>query len=169
MNKKTMAFMLAMLMLLTVGCGRKAQETQPVQTEPITEPAATETTEMLPPGVEKSIFDEIEETQAEKPQESSQPQQQETEPEETKETSSGKQETSATNPPQEQPAEALTEYEKFHAKSPADQQAYMESFSSIEEFFAWYNAAQEEYEQKKPPVEIGNGQIDLGELLGGNG
>ena len=64
---------------------------------------------------------------------------------------------------------AQTEYEKFHAMSPAEQQAYMESFDSIEAFFEWYEQAAAEYEAAKPPIDVGDGNINLDDIIGGNG
>lgn len=62
-----------------------------------------------------------------------------------------------------------TEYEWYHALSGEEQEAYMESFESTAAFFKWYNAAKAEYEAQHPSIEIGDGVIDFGDLLGGNG
>jgi len=48
------------------------------------------------------------------------------------------------------------------------QQAHLESFDSINDFFAWYNKAKKEYEENRETIDIGNGTIDLGEIAGGN-
>ena len=40
----------------------------------------------------------------------------------------------------------------------------MESFSSVEDFFAWYNAAKKEYDELKHDIEISDGTIDLGKV-----
>lgn len=61
--------------------------------------------------------------------------------------------------------ETVTSYEWYHAMSGAEQKAFIESFDSIEDFFAWYNSAKAEYEALHPDVEIGDGNVDLG---GGN-
>ena len=45
----------------------------------------------------------------------------------------------------------------------------MNSFDSVADFFAWYNAAKDEYEKQNPSVEIGGGSIDLGDIIGGKG
>jgi len=55
-------------------------------------------------------------------------------------------------------------YEQFHAMDPANQQAYMESFDDIEEFFEWYNKAKEKYEKDHPSIEIDGGSIDLDKI-----
>lgn len=54
-----------------------------------------------------------------------------------------------------------TEYEKFHAMSPAKQQEYMESFGDIDKFFKWYNKAKKEYEKAYPDIEIDGGAVEL--------
>lgn len=45
------------------------------------------------------------------------------------------------------------------------QQEFMNSFDSIEAFFAWLNAAKAEYEAQNPGIDVGDGNIDIG----GNG
>ena len=42
--------------------------------------------------------------------------------------------------------------------------AFFQEFESIEDFVAWYNAAKDEYDRLHPPIEVGSGKIDLGEL-----
>lgn len=61
--------------------------------------------------------------------------------------------------------ETVTSYEWYHAMSGAEQKAFIESFDSIEDFFAWYNRAKAEYEAQNPDIEVGDGNVDLG---GGN-
>lgn len=60
------------------------------------------------------------------------------------------------------------DYAAYHAMSPAQQQAYMESFESMEAFFVWYENAKQEYEAANPPIDVGNGSIDMNEILNGN-
>lgn len=52
--------------------------------------------------------------------------------------------------------EPLT-YEEYGALSSQEQEAYFLSFSSIEAFFEWYNAAKQKYQEENPGVEIGPG------------
>ncbi len=52
--------------------------------------------------------------------------------------------------------------------SPNEQMQYMESFSSVEAFFSWYNAAKDAYGKANPSIEIGgDGSVDLDQILGG--
>jgi hypothetical protein len=51
--------------------------------------------------------------------------------------------------------------------SPAEQQAYVESFDSIDQFFDWYNTAKAEYEAANPPIDVGDGVIDMEDIIGG--
>ena len=63
----------------------------------------------------------------------------------------------------------LSQYEWYQELSGEEQVAYMNSFDSVADFFAWYNAAKDEYEKQNPSVEIGGGSIDLGDIIGGKG
>lgn len=58
-------------------------------------------------------------------------------------------------------------YEEYIAMSGAEQQKYLESFDSIEAFFAWYNAAKEKYDKENPSIEIGDGSINMEDIIGG--
>ena len=139
-------------------------------------------------GVEDSIFGEQEETSTEAPAETIPA---ETKPVETESNqndsgnqqqgSSGaeqKPETESPKPteapekpkPTEPPkAPGKMSYEQYQDMSAGDQRAYMDSFSSIEAFFDWYNAAKEKYEAEHPAIEVGDEPIDLGQVVGGNG
>lgn len=55
-------------------------------------------------------------------------------------------------------------YEEYMALSPEEQQAYYESFPTLEEFIAWHNAALEEYEANNT-VPVVTGPIDIGDYI----
>ncbi len=57
-------------------------------------------------------------------------------------------------------------YEEFAAMSGDEQKAYYDTFSSIEEFFAWYNEAKAAYEAAHPDSALGDGGIVLGDGIG---
>ena len=63
-----------------------------------------------------------------------------------------------------QPSVGLTEYELYNAMSGEEQQAFMESFGSVEAFMSWYNSAREEYESGR--IEIDGSEINAGDLVG---
>ena len=63
-----------------------------------------------------------------------------------------------------EPSVGLTEYERYNAMSGEEQQAYMESFGSVEAFVSWYNSAREEYESGR--IEIDGSEINAGDLVG---
>lgn len=70
-------------------------------------------------------------------------------------------EDSATDP-EETTAEASANpepitFEAYHALSSAEQEDYFWSFATPDDFFAWYNAAKEKYQEENPGVEIGPG------------
>lgn len=57
----------------------------------------------------------------------------------------------------------ITALEEFEALSPAEKDAFMESFDSIEDFTAWLVQAQAEYAANHPTEEIGaDGVIQIG-------
>ena len=54
-------------------------------------------------------------------------------------------------------------YEEYAALSPTEQMAYMNSFNSYDDFFAWHREAKEKYDEENALPEIGeDGNIDLG-------
>lgn len=58
-------------------------------------------------------------------------------------------------------------YEEYLALTPAQQQAYYETFEDYEAYFAWLNQAKENYENSKDQIEIdGSGSLDLGDIIG---
>ena len=58
-------------------------------------------------------------------------------------------------------------YEEFMAMDGTEQEKYMNSFGDIDAFFNWYNDAKETYEKENPSIEIGNGPIDMEEIING--
>lgn len=71
-----------------------------------------------------------------------------------------------TQPEQTKPAVTITEYEKYLAMSPTEQQAFFENFESVDAYFAWLNKAKVEYEAKQNATELEGGSVDLGDLIG---
>lgn len=55
-------------------------------------------------------------------------------------------------------------YEEYMALSPAEQQAYYESFPSLEDYIAWHNAALAEYEENQDTI-VATGPIDIGDYM----
>ena len=49
--------------------------------------------------------------------------------------------------------------------TPAQQEAVLKAYDTIEDFFDWYSKAKEEYEKDHPPIDIGDGNIDLDSIL----
>lgn len=126
--------------------------TEPKATEPkATEPKATEPKATEPKATEpKATEPKATEPKATEP----------SEPDET---------IDATQSVEKVPSDSsLMEYKKFQNLSPSEQQKYVESFSSIEAFFSWYNAAKEEYENANPAIEVGSGTVDIGAIIEGN-
>lgn len=56
-------------------------------------------------------------------------------------------------------------YSQYHAMSAAEQQAWFESFESVEAFFVWYNEAKAVHDANDDSIIIdGNTNIDMGEI-----
>lgn len=78
---------------------------------------------------------------------------------------SSSKEESTTSKNEETAVKTLT-YKEYISKTPAEQQAYFETFDSVAEFASWYNAAKAEYDANNSSVQLGgNGSIDLGDLI----
>ena len=145
MNKKNLMIRLLTAMLAAAfvftGCGGKTPATEPTattETTGVTESVSVhETTE---PTSETVILGMDEEAAA------------------TEETLDY--ENMPTVPAPEEPAvQGVTEYERYTAMNGEEQQAFVESFGSMEDFFEWYNAAKKEYEASKKDVEISGNEI----------
>ena len=57
--------------------------------------------------------------------------------------------------------EPLT-YEEFVELSGTEQREYFDTFASIEDFFAWYEQAKEEYLLSHPEADMGDLEVDFG-------
>ena len=168
-----------MALVLLAGCHEKEAEstTLPAQTAATAEP--TETTEAKIPGLEDSIFTEDVPEQTQQPTEETVPSQENgassdglnsgglQDPPESENPESP--EDPGTTEPETPDVTAPVDYERFQAMTPAQQQAYMESFDSMDAFFDWYEKAKAEYEAANPPIYIEDGSIDLDDVLGGKG
>lgn len=66
------------------------------------------------------------------------------------------------NPPSAPEDTGLTDYEKYNAMTGAEQMEFINSFDSIEDFFAWLHKAEAEYDAAHPDIEIGDdGVVDM--------
>lgn len=68
---------------------------------------------------------------------------------------------------EKEPVYVMTEFEKYQAMSPKEQEEYMKSFESIEAFFVWYEQVKAEHDAARPTINVGDGNINLDEVLGG--
>lgn len=157
MNRRIIALLLAAVLLLAA-CGKKnnAAET----TEPTIETTEAATISTLP-GI---IYTPENIGGALTEEEDTTPTSEATEPKEETEPTVGEEEK-----PTEAPVVPTTEYEKYNAMSGEEQEAFIDSFESIQAFMDWYNAAKAEYDALHPGIDIGDGNIDAGDLIGGNG
>ena len=59
-------------------------------------------------------------------------------------------------------------YAEYIALSGSEQEAYFNKFADIDAFFAWYNAAKEEWEnsQSGSDIIIGDGTLDFDDIFG---
>ncbi len=58
-------------------------------------------------------------------------------------------------------------YEEYQAMTAETQKTFFEKFENVEAFFDWYNDAKAKYEKENAAIEIGNGEINLGDVLNG--
>lgn len=182
MYKKMIALILTMVFSVALfACANNVQPTDPTDAE-----QPTETTSEPIPGLEDYDgdvnLDDSEENEptdgtesTEAPVDPTEATEPETEPtEETAPSEEVTEPTEETTPSEETvpPTEGdnqgnatTTSYEAYLNMSGDQQLAFMQSFDSMEAFFAWLNAAKAEYEAQNPGVDVGDGNIDLG---GGN-
>lgn len=166
MNKKLMSFILVIVMLLSLcACKNKAteaestteaaksEETVPAETILVTEPTETladidrdDVVRETEPEVNKAIIITGEE---------------ETTNENEEDSTEGNEVLMETVPVEEigTVVAEKTEYEKLMEMSGEEQQEFMESFESLDAFFAWLETAKAEYEAKNPGIEIGGDGI----------
>lgn len=66
---------------------------------------------------------------------------------------------------EKQPEKVLT-FAEFLVMTPAEQQAYMDSYADIMDFLEWYRVAEEQYKEDQEDVEIGgSGDINIGDYI----
>lgn len=58
-------------------------------------------------------------------------------------------------------------YEEYHAMTAETQKKFFEEFDSVEDFFEWYNDAKAKYEKENGAIEIGDGEINVGDIANG--
>ncbi len=73
----------------------------------------------------------------------------------------------STPPAEPKPNTNLT-YAEYMAMTPAEQEAYYESYENVMDFIAWHNAAKAKYDAEKDSIQIEGGNIDIGEIMGKN-
>ena len=167
MTKRLIALLLAAMMILCAGCkGKQANDAALAETQP----GATEApvpTETLHPALADNPFDDADYTEpAAETEEVTEPAE-ETEAATEAATEPAK-ETEAPTEPEATEDDGEMTYEKFMAMNATEQQAFINSFPTIEAFFEWFNAAKEAYEASRNEVEIGDGSFDIGDLINGS-
>ena len=151
--------------------GKPSQSTKPTEsTQPVesTRPAdTTKPAETTQPTTEPSA-PEVEIGVGTLPNEFGDPTEPEpTEPETTQPKPTEPKPTEPTNPSGN--GSGSMTYERYIAMSSEEQSAYRDTFASLSEFFTWYNAAKEAYDNAHPGIDVGDGSIDLEDLMNGNG
>lgn len=56
-------------------------------------------------------------------------------------------------------------YEAYLAMSAQERQAYMESFPTPQEAMLWYENAKKAYDESRDIIDIGGGDVDLGDVM----
>ena len=181
MNKKNLKLLavlaavlvIALLVLAIRGCGGGAEETVHTVDKQLQETTVPTTMETLDPNgsyVQAGVSDETWPDEEAFETETTTPEE-ETEPTETTQSteSTDPTETTTATEPTEAPAAPKTDYEVYMSKSAEEQQKFLESFPSVQDFFIWLENAKKEYEASRDYIEIGgNGPVDIGDILGKN-
>ena len=168
MTKRLIALLLAALMILCAGC--KGKQTNDATALAETQPGTTEApvpTETLHPALADNPFDDADYTEPAAETEEATEAVEETEAATEAATEPAK-ETEAPTEPEATEDDGEMTYEKFMAMDAAGQQAFINSFPSMDAFFEWFNAAKEAYEASRNEVEIGDGSFDIGDLINGS-
>ena len=174
-KKKKIMIVTAVLLAISVGLSacfaptKTNDETSTPSTSATEIKSTEETTEMT---TQQTTVPTTEATEPSQETEPAGANDEETKPVETKpaETEPEETEPPATEPEETEPEETgsgnqggsnpwnLT-YEEYQNMSAAEQRAQMEAFSSIDEFFAWYDAAKKKHEAENPDIEVGGGDV----------
>lgn len=176
--KKAMLVTLVLVALVLAACGNE-------KPAPTTEP-----TILFIPGVEDSIFDDptiggeigelpqptqpVTPTQPTQPED---PQNPEDPADTTRPTTPVVDPTQPTEPEATQPVYDIIDYASLTYEQwvalPVEQAQNvvlsLKTTADYDAFFAWYNKALEDYKAAHPGIEVGNGPIDMNELLGNKG
>lgn len=73
---------------------------------------------------------------------------------------------SESSTPEEEPID-LAEYERFLKMTSDEQRDYVDSFPDMDAFFKWYNASKQAYDKQHPPIDVGDGNINIGDIIEG--
>ena len=175
MNKRVLVLLFVLILLLCAGC--KKNTTAPGET---TDPAENSTgvqetaapTEIIEnlPGTAQNILDpdgfedETEATEPSVPDPENQDPEQEatTQPEDNPST-----EPESANPDTTEPSSnvAHVTYEEYVSMTPEEQLAFYNQFASMEDFVKWYNEAKVAYEEENGAIDVGDGNIDMGDII----
>ena len=187
MNKKIKAVIIAEIaVLLVVVIGliclvaakpKNPEPTNPPTQAPTAEPGTTQPT-TIPDGFVENPFDKNPEATADSsnptnPSENpTQPSDGPTDPVETQPTDPALDPTEPTDPTDPtEPTEPIDyssmDYETYMSLSSKEQEAFQDSFDSLTDFIKWFNAAKAEYDAQEPTIDMGDGNIDIGDLIGG--
>lgn len=157
MNSKRFLAIALVLILLMTGCGRQNEALDNTTEVTGTTEGSVPTVESVPALEDSEFDDETEPTETETQTEATE----DTEPTEPVEPET----TAPATKPTQPPAKEQMGYEEFQNMSAAEQQAFMGTFENLDLFFAWYNQAKAEYEAANPPIDVGDGSVDIGDLI----
>ncbi len=151
MNKKLLAGLLAIIMILAlvlVGCSKKPGNT-PSGQQSLQPGNGVEDWDEVNPGVGNSSGQNSGQASGSNSQSGSQSGSQSSGSSSSSSSASGKEDYGMT-------------LEEYNSMSPKDQQAYFESFDSVEDYWAWYDAAKADYDAKMDGTHIeGDGNFDI--------
>ncbi len=167
MNRKFIVLLIALLVAAAFcACGKTDDSAQPTTDPVTTQPNTTlgTVTEPAPGGDEVTEPQPTENGQEPTEVEGTEPSATEdpTEPAPTEKPTEPVEQPKPTDPEPSEPVNtAVTYYDYYYVFTAEQQEAFINSFESIEAFFVWHKAAKEEYESERIPID-GTGPIVLG-------
>ena len=185
MNKKMMlgTFALLMAFLMLAGCNKNEQTEEPTESSVTVQSQETTNTVYLDPYVGDSDEDGIssddteatsvttdETISATETTENNQETESTTEPTTEPTTDPSTEPTTDNTPETTKPSESgsggsCCKYSEYVKMSPAEQQAYMESFASPMDFIAWAQQAEEEHKAHDDSIIVEGGDVNLGDYI----
>ena len=172
MNKKVLSITILAIALLISGCGKREENAVPTVSEEM-ETLVNIPTEVVIEGPGFGLMPEADDSQEDSADNSTEgldPTEESTNEVTEPETSPSE---APTEPPETKPTEPDTgtdkkyccDYSAYMSKSPAEQEAYMKTFSSPMDFVVWCQNAEAVHNAHNSSIEVEGGNINIGDYM----